>query len=365
LVSSAVGGTGAARKERRGKLVLAGDNWAFDSTLAIASGVVAIQHSNALGDATANGATTVSSGAALELESGISVVANESLTISGTGYGNDGSGALRNRSGANVWNGPISLGSSVAAIGVGANSDGLYASPSSGSSDVLSLSSTLAISTESLVKSGDGTLELIGTGKGSGGGLFVNAGSLRLNMTTGNLGASVYVGTNDGGASGVQVVYAPGAVGDQIGNSSTVSLARSGRFDFLGATDQIGSLSLVDGQVVNSGVGGQLTVSSGIVMTGGSINSGSGVVATSGDITINVGGQATIAGRLLLNNAARTMTVASGPAFYDVALTADVDGGGSLGRLVKSGAGGLSLSGNNRKLTGGSDSVTLSVDSTI
>ncbi|HND55587.1 MAG TPA: hypothetical protein PLV92_24400, partial [Pirellulaceae bacterium] len=140
LVSSAVGGTGAARKERRGKLVLAGDNSAFDSALAIASGVVTLQHSNALGDATANGATTVSSGAALELEGGISVAANESLTLSGLGYGNDGSGALRNRFGANAWNGLISLGSSVAAIGVGANSDGLYASPSSGSSDVLSLS---------------------------------------------------------------------------------------------------------------------------------------------------------------------------------------------------------------------------------
>ena len=103
---------GSVTKVGDGSLVLTGDN-TYTGPTYVDEGVLNIRHSGALG--TADTGTTVTAGAALEIEGGITV-AGESLTINGTGI--SAGGALRSVSGDNVWNGTIT--ESSAGIGVDA-----------------------------------------------------------------------------------------------------------------------------------------------------------------------------------------------------------------------------------------------------
>lgn len=93
--------SGELIKDGTGKLTLCGANTYAGSTTII-SGVLNIQNEKALG-ATA-GATSVASGAALEIEGAITT-AVESLALNGTGIASGG--ALRNVSGANTFAGYI------------------------------------------------------------------------------------------------------------------------------------------------------------------------------------------------------------------------------------------------------------------
>ncbi|MGA2500296.1 MAG: autotransporter-associated beta strand repeat-containing protein, partial [Tepidisphaeraceae bacterium] len=105
-LSGGISGAGGIAKIGSGTLTLTGAN-SFDGSVAINSGTINIQSSTALGSAV--GGTTVAANTALELQGGITVV-GESLMLNGTGIGTT-SGALRNVSDNNAWNGPIILGS--------------------------------------------------------------------------------------------------------------------------------------------------------------------------------------------------------------------------------------------------------------
>ncbi|NCW75122.1 MAG: hypothetical protein EBW06_11315, partial [Gammaproteobacteria bacterium] len=94
-----------------GKLILSGAN-TYDGTTAIAEGSLRASHNTALGNTTGN--TTVASGAALELIGGITIASGEDLTLIGTGE--DSTGALRNISGNNTYNGNITLSTSAVRI---------------------------------------------------------------------------------------------------------------------------------------------------------------------------------------------------------------------------------------------------------
>jgi autotransporter-associated beta strand protein len=83
-------GSVALTKNGTGTLTLAGNN-TYTGATTISVGAINIQHANALGTTAAG--TTVASGAALQLQGGISVWA-EALTLSGNGVSSDG--ALRN-----------------------------------------------------------------------------------------------------------------------------------------------------------------------------------------------------------------------------------------------------------------------------
>ena len=74
----------------------------YTGATTVSVGVLNIQHANALGT-TANG-TSVTSGAALQIQGGITTAA-EALAIDGTGIG--ATGALRNISGNNTYAGAI------------------------------------------------------------------------------------------------------------------------------------------------------------------------------------------------------------------------------------------------------------------
>jgi autotransporter-associated beta strand protein len=103
-VSAILDGAGALTKISAGNVTLSGAN-NYSGATSITGGALNIRNATALG--TTAGNTTVSSGAALELQGDISVGA-EALTLSGTGVSN--AGALRNISGANTYGGLLSLG---------------------------------------------------------------------------------------------------------------------------------------------------------------------------------------------------------------------------------------------------------------
>lgn len=86
-----------------GGLVLSGNN-SFSGTVSILSGYLSAQSNNALGS-TSNG-TNISDGAELRLQGNI-IIPSEPLQISGSGLST--TGAIRNTSGANSFNGPIVL----------------------------------------------------------------------------------------------------------------------------------------------------------------------------------------------------------------------------------------------------------------
>src|SRR6202022_775186 len=96
---------GGLKKLGNGTLTLTGAN-AYTGATTVSAGVLNIQNATALGT-TATG-TSVSSGAALQIQGGIAVGA-EALTLNGSGISSDG--ALRNISGNNSWSGSLTLAS--------------------------------------------------------------------------------------------------------------------------------------------------------------------------------------------------------------------------------------------------------------
>jgi autotransporter-associated beta strand protein len=116
LSGGAIGGATGLTKSGAGSLTLLSAN-SYSGTTNISEGVVNIRHGSALG--TNDNGTTVASGAALELQSGITVT-GEALSIAGSGGG--GGGVLRSVSGANIWTGQVTLAGAANTVGVDAGS---------------------------------------------------------------------------------------------------------------------------------------------------------------------------------------------------------------------------------------------------
>lgn len=184
-VPASVSGSGGIAKEGAGTLVLAGDNADLSGTVAVNTGVLKIQHSKALG--TVSAGTSVGSGAALQVEGGITL--NEPLIIEGTGV--TSTGALRSVNGNNILGGQITLNADSA---VGADTDTLTTSGVIGQSTG---------TTRGLTKVGDGKVVLTanntytGTTTVNAGTLLVNGsqGSSNVSLTGGILGGTGTVGS--------------------------------------------------------------------------------------------------------------------------------------------------------------------------
>jgi autotransporter-associated beta strand protein len=166
-------------KTGTGTLTLTGAN-SFNATLAVGQGVVNVQGNTALGNP--SGGTTVSSGAELQLQGGVTIAA-EPLTVSGSGTG--GNGALRSVSGVNAWTGPITLN---AATTVGVDAGRLSVGGAVGGSFALT-------------KAGAGTLNLLGANSYTGG-TTVNGGTLLVNNTAAGSGTGSGAVTVNGGTLG-------------------------------------------------------------------------------------------------------------------------------------------------------------------
>jgi autotransporter-associated beta strand protein len=145
-----------------GKLVLGGSSAnMFTGPLTISQGTVVVAKDGALGSV-ANG-TTVNSGATLAFQSGstLSYLTLETLSVSGTGVG--GAGAIQNLQGENSFSGSVAL-TADASVGVASGS-------------LLTLVGAVTGSSQDLTKTGPGILDLISSAN-TYENTFVNAGTL-------------------------------------------------------------------------------------------------------------------------------------------------------------------------------------------
>ena len=187
---------GNAGQTALGTLILAGNN-SYTGTTTVSSGILNIRSASALGSTA--GTTTVTSGGTLQIQGGITTLA-EALTLNGgTGFAgangiNIQTGAFVNVSGVNNYAGLITLGVSAVTI----SSDGgtlnlTHAGTISGAFGLTlagagdgSISSIIGIGVGVVTKNGTGTWTLQGVNTSTGG-IVINAGTLKLgNGTTGS-----------------------------------------------------------------------------------------------------------------------------------------------------------------------------------
>ncbi|HEY6168915.1 MAG TPA: autotransporter-associated beta strand repeat-containing protein, partial [Verrucomicrobiae bacterium] len=198
------GGTFGLTKNGSSKFVLQGAN-TFGGAVTINAGVLNLQNSSALGSS--SGASVAATGAALELEGGISI-GSIPLTLNGGGVSSGG--ALRNISGANSYAGAINLGSSSRI-----NSD----------ANLLTLTGGITGTGKALAVGGSGNT-LIGTsGINTGtGGTLTKDGSGTLTITA----SGTYDGLTaiNGGAVNIQNNSALGVVagGVDVANGGALQL---------------------------------------------------------------------------------------------------------------------------------------------
>lgn len=229
--SGVIGGAIAIVKTGTGTQTF-GDANTFTGTTSINNGVLNVQHATALGATSAG--TSVASGAALQIQGGITVGA-EALTINGTGVG--GTGALRNVSGLNSYGGLVTLGSSSQI-----NSD-------AGSLSLTNAGTITGVGTSNLTVGGAGNTSIasvIGTGSGS---LTKNDGGI-LTLS----GANTYDGgtTVNGGTLSITSLGSLAAQRFTVESGATLSsttslLALTGTSTINGSVNAGGGLSLASG----------------------------------------------------------------------------------------------------------------------
>lgn len=266
-------------KQGGGKIVLSGSN-AYSGLTTISAGVVNIQNASALGTTAAG--TTVSSGAALEIEGSITV-GSEALTLNGSGISSNG--ALRNISGTNSYAGAITFGSGstissdsgTLTLSGGITNSG-FAVTFGGAGNI---SETSAISgTGTLIKNGGGTLTLSGNNSFTGA-TTVNAGTLQVN-TNNALGTAGSGTTVASGAtltlSNVNYSTAETLTLNGAGVSNGGALRNSGTSTFAG------SINAATNATINAG-GGTLNLTGGISKNGTTLT-----IAGGGTVNITTNG---------------------------------------------------------------------------
>lgn len=307
--SGIISGTGGVTKIGAGRLTLSGAN-SYTGATTVSAGVLNVQNATGLGTTAAG--TTVTSGAALQLQGGI-VVGNEALTLDGTGISSDG--ALRNISGNNSWAGLITINSTTR---INSDSGTLTLDVASGnaitgSDDSLQFGGAGNVTINDVIATGTGTLTKDGTGT-----LTLNAANTYTGTTTVSAGV-----LNIQNASGLGTV----AGGTTVSNGATLQLQ---------GTITVGSEAL---NIRGTGAGGQ---------TGALVN-------VSG--TNNYGGLLTLAGATTLSSNSGTLNLTNAGtitgATFGLTLTGAGNGsissiiGTTAGSLTKSGTGTWTLSGAN------------------
>ncbi len=306
LISSVIGSnvTGVTQNSGTSNLTLTGAN-IFTTLTTITAGVLNIQNATALGT-TATG-TTVASGAALELQSGI-VVGAEALTLSGTGVST--AGALRNISGVNTYGGNITL---AAPSRINSDADTLTLNGASGITGAFGLT---------VGGAGDTTISsVIGTTSGT----LTKDGAGILTLS----GANTFTGLTTITAGVINIQNATG-----LGTTATGTTVAGGA-----------ALELQGGIVVGAEA---LTLSGTGVSTAGALRNISGVNTYGGDITLAAPSRINSDAGTLTLNGASGITGAFGLSVggaSDTTISSVI--GTTSGTLTKDGAGILTLSGAN------------------
>ena len=288
-IAGVISNTGSLVKTNAGELILSGAN-TYSGTTLITNGVLNIQNNTGLG--ATNSGTTVGSGAALELEGGVSIGA-EALTINGTGI--SAAGALRSISGDNTYGGLITLGSaseisadsgtlSITNTGtITGNTFGLTL----GGAGNINLASIIGTTSGTVTKDGAGTATLTGANTYTGA-TTASVGALRAANATA-------LGTTAGGVSVANGAALELSGGITIG-AETLALSGTG-ISTGGALRNISGDNTYQGTITNTAASrinsdaGTLTLSGAINATNQTLTfGGAGNIAANGAITNSTAG---------------------------------------------------------------------------
>ena len=198
IISGNISGAFAITKLGTGTLVLRG-NSTYAGTTTVSAGVLNIQSDAALGSTA--GVTSITSGAALQIQAqaplstqqGTLSVGAEALTINGTGYNNDNTGALRNIAGTNFYGGTVTLGS-ASRINSDANTLTLTAANSITGTQNLTLGGAGSGAVNGTITTGSGTLTKDGLGA------WTLSGANTYTGATTNNGGTLQVGNGTAGS---------------------------------------------------------------------------------------------------------------------------------------------------------------------
>ncbi len=259
-------------KNSAGRFIMSGNNTFTSTAITFNAGYIKLQHSNALGAAGTALASTISAGATLELENGITIPSTKTITANGTGMIN--TGAIRNVSGTNSIGANLTLGSTN--VRVNSDSGALTIPTVSGNTFNLiaggagDTAITGAISTTSgnLTKDGAGTLTLSG----------VNTFSRATNIISGTVVANSTSALGDASSTNT-LIFNGGtlqASGDITSISSRAVTLNSGG----GTIDTNGNAVSIAGTVGSIG---------GLTKTGAGTLIITGVTTIGGDLTISTG----------------------------------------------------------------------------
>ncbi len=331
-----LGGGGGLTKAGTGTLRLEGTGVnTYTGTTNVNAGILNIRKASALGSSAGVG-TVVASGAALQVQGGITFAA-ELLTLNGSGIG--GTGALRNISGNNIWPNQITLAS---ASTIGSDTNTLSVTGNISNTGFL-LTVTGAGNTTfggagvvggggGLTKTGTGTLTLEGTAANTYTGPTSVNGTLRLNkQTAGTTAVPGLLAINGLNATLPAVVTLLND--NQIANGSAISIGAFGTLALNSQNETIGALAIV---------GGDVTTGTGLLTLGGNVTASSSSSA----------GPAEISGNLSLGGVNRIFTINDGTNSVDMLVSAVIRSGTSMSPgfpagLAKAGPGTLQFTGNN------------------
>lgn len=298
----------------------------YGGATTVSGGVLNIRNATALGSAASG--TTVATGAALQIQGGITV-GIEALTLNGSGIASDG--AFRNISGNNSFGGAIT-----------------FASASTIASDAGTLTLTGGIVNGGFAVTFGGSSNVTSSGVISGTGALIKNGSGTLNLNA--------VNTFAGGSTlngGVVIVY-----GGSLGASTGVATINSATLDVAATTTSTRNFTL--GSATST-----VMVDPTMIFTANGIFSGTGALNKTGTGTLILGGanNYTLATNInagtLKEGAANVIpdtsavTVATG-ATYDLNTFSETIGSLAGGGTVTSGAAGALT------LTAGGDNTSTS-----
>lgn len=316
-----ISGTVGLTKSGTGSLTISNAN-AHTGANAITEGIVNIQNASALG-ATGTAVTTVSSGAALEIQGGITTVSRP-LSLSGTGI-TATSGALRNVAGNNTHTGAISLPGAAT----------IYAETGT----TLTTNGSWSIA-NTLTKTGAGTLKLTnftGSSAAAASDIVINDGTVEF--ATGYFNASPFgartlvITVNQAGILRTSTAHALG--GDNIDGGTSM-----GQIRVMGGTFQLDGTQYLSGGLV--GTEGR------IVLSGGTLNGSSDLRANTNAVisTLASADTSTISNALgiSLQYANLGFDVAEGAAATDLLVSNVIS---STNGITKTGSGLASFSGVN------------------
>jgi autotransporter-associated beta strand protein len=337
--------SGTLTKEGSGTLYLGGMANTYTGLTNINSGTVSIQHANSLG--TTDNGTVVADGTTLMLSSaGQVAVAEEALTISGTGVG--GVGALHNSSGDdNSYAGDITL-AAAATISNDSNSTFTLTGAVDTGGHILTVEDNnagAAATTYSGVISGDGGLTKTGTET------VILSGGV-ANTFTGTTTVSAGTLVLDKGADGTTAVAGNVTIDggtlrwdedNQVADASTITMT-SGAMDLNDMDETITSFSNSGGTFTTGsghlvGTGATITWSGGInTVNADGVVEDSHIVISGGTNTVEGQGAGITGGILQLNAGGTGLEMSNGST---LTLDSDVNDAGKLllkGNVSSSGA---------------------------